>query len=163
MPISSTVLAASSLRTLLPSAVLAASDGSTLLSRRTLEMPLLPFLASSWLTQRAVVARARGREGPNVNEAVIVELPPECLEVLGVEVLGQDLLGEGGGGMQDEQTLAPLDDAGILLGLQHIVQTSNKLVEASRGTNMRQSGRRVGCSGRRLSSLHCRCLDRIKA
>lgn len=55
IPMSSTVFAASSFRTLLPSAVFADSLGSTLLSIRTLDMCSLPRLARSWLTQSAVV------------------------------------------------------------------------------------------------------------
>ena len=55
IPISATVCVASSFLSLRPSAVFAASQGSTRFSIRTLEMLLEPLLARSWLTHRAVV------------------------------------------------------------------------------------------------------------
>lgn len=55
IPMSATVCVASSFLSLRPSAVFAASQGSTRFSIRTLEMLLEPLLARSWLTHRAVV------------------------------------------------------------------------------------------------------------
>ena len=103
-----------------------------------------------------------GGEGPDVDEPVVVELPPEGLEVLGVEVPGEDLLGEGRGGVQDQESLAPLDDARVLLRLEHVVQPPHELVEAAGPSGCGTGACRGGWRGLG-SGLGQEGLERIKA
>ena len=69
-----------------------------------------------------------------MHKAIVVELTTERLEVSSVEELGEDVFGEVGCRVQHKESLAPLNDASILLCQQHIMQTSHKLVEAGSST-----------------------------
>jgi len=70
-----------------------------------------------------------GTEGSHVHKAVVIELPAKGLEVAGVEVFGQDPLGEGIRGKEHQQSTAPFDDSGMSFSYQHVVKSPNELVE----------------------------------
>ena len=77
--------------------------------------------------------RSSCRERSYVGEAIVIELPAECLEVLGIEIFGQYRLGKVRGGVQNKQPLSPFGGTGSTLGLEHIMETLDELVESGRG------------------------------
>eukprot|EP00977_Amphora_coffeiformis_P015334 scaffold4510_cov183-Amphora_coffeaeformis.AAC.19 len=92
-------------------------------------------VGGSQLGQLLVHPECRGTrggraKGTHVDKAVIVELSAKGLEVSRVEKLGENVLGKVCGRVQDEETLAPFNHASVLFGLQHVVQTFHKLVQA---------------------------------
>lgn len=64
---------------------------------------------------------SRCRERSDVGKAIVIKLPTERLEVLGIEIFGQRRLGKIRGGVQNKQPLAPFDGTGSTLGLKHIM------------------------------------------
>lgn len=65
-------------------------------------------------------------------KTIVVELTTKGLEIASVEVFGEELSGKRSCGVKDQQaSTTPLDEPRLLFSLQHVVQASHELVEAS--------------------------------
>lgn len=80
------------------------------------------------------VSDCKQKTTPNVQQS-FPHLPTKGLEVASIEILGQDLLREGIGGKQDQESSSPFDNARILFHHQHVMKATDELVETNRTSN----------------------------